>query len=313
MIKASAFSILVFFLLLASPPLFADNESSQRLCPLPMVEAEKILFDWLVDSGFDVSKTSPERDQIFLLGLKGSESWEMILRPYSPLASYLRMKYTVNGQPQQGKLDELWAYLEGYSRGQRSERKDFEKEVPPKVLSQSQSVVCIKAKVEQGEIQFSGFIVDKKGLIVSTAHDLKDAQEISAILHNGQKLKGDLVKIDYHRDLILIDIKYKLNSSVSLKGRKLLKNGEKVYSIGYPFNFNYQRMVHFGIIDGPPRSVDHLPLWKVEMETLPGSSGGPVFDAQGNLVAIVKGRYRGTETVGFLIPLDTILEFLREK
>ena len=311
MIKASAFSILVFFLLLASLPLYADNENSQKLCPLPMVEVEKILFDWLVDSGFNVSKTSPEGDQIFLLGLKGSERWEMILRPFSPLASYLRMKYTVNGQPQQGKLDELWAYLEGYTKDHHSERKDFEQKIPPPVLSQNQSVVCIKAKVEQGEIQFSGFIVDKKGLIISTAHDLKAVQEISVILHNGQKLKGDLVKIDYHRDLILIDINFKLNSSISLKGGRFLKNGEKVYSIGYPFNL--QRTVHSGMIDGPPRLVDHLPLWRVEMETLPGSSGSPVFDVQGNLVAIVKGRYRGTETVGFLIPLDTILEFLKEK
>lgn len=311
MIKTGAFSILIFSLLLASPSLFADNEGPQRLCSLPMVEVEKILYDWLVNSGFDVSKTFPESDQVFLLGLKGSENWEMILRPYSPLASYLRMKYTVNGQPQQGKLNELWAYLEGYSRGQRSERKDFEKEVPPPVLSQSESVVCIKAIVEQGEIQFSGFIVDKKGLIISTAHDLKDTQEISVILHNGQQLKGDLVKIDSHRDLILININFKLNSSISLKGRKLLKNGEKVYSIGYPFN--HQRTVHSGMIDGLPRLVDHLPLWRVEMETLPGSSGSPVFDGQGNLVAIVKGRYRGTETVGFLIPLDTILEFIKEK
>jgi len=43
-----------------------------------------------------------------------------------------------------------------------------------------------------------------------------------------------------------------------------------------------------------------------------GSSGSPVFDAQGNLVAIVKGRYRGTESVGFLIPLATIIESAKE-
>jgi serine protease Do len=311
MIKVRASSILIILLFLMSPSLYADNEKFQRLCPLPIVEAEKILLDWLVDSGFDVSKTTPEGDQIYLLGRKGSENLEIILIPHSPLASHLKIKYTVNGQPQQGKLDELWAYLEVYFEGQRLEKKEFENEVPPEVLSKSQSVVYIKAKVVQGEIQFSGFIIDKKGLIVSTAHDLNAVQEISVFLPNGQKFKGNLVKIDHHRDLILIAINVKFNSSISLKGRGLLKNGEKVYFIGYPFN--HQRTVHSGIIDGPPRFVNHLPLWRVDMETLPGSSGSPVFDVEGNLVAIVKGRYRGTETVGFLIPLDTILEFLGEK
>ena len=42
----------------------------------------------------------------------------------------------------------------------------------------------------------------------------------------------------------------------------------------------------------------------------PGSSGSPVFDNQGRLVGMVKGRYRGTTTVGFVTPLETIVAFL---
>ena len=55
------------------------------------------------------------------------------------------------------------------------------------------------------------------------------------------------------------------------------------------------------------------PLWQVTMETLPGSSGSPVFDTAGRLVAMVRGRYRGTESVGFLTPWDTMKEFLQGK
>jgi len=46
------------------------------------------------------------------------------------------------------------------------------------------------------------------------------------------------------------------------------------------------------------------------MNIYPGSSGSPVFDARGQLVAMVKGRYRGTTTVGFLTPLEAIITFL---
>ena len=52
--------------------------------------------------------------------------------------------------------------------------------------------------------------------------------------------------------------------------------------------------------------------WRVMlMEILPGSSGGPVFDREGNFVGMVKGRFRGAGKVGFLIPLETIIEFVK--
>ena len=51
-------------------------------------------------------------------------------------------------------------------------------------------------------------------------------------------------------------------------------------------------------------------LWQVNMRIHPGSSGSPVFDLEGNLVAMVKGRYRGAETVGFLIPFASLMEFI---
>jgi serine protease Do len=49
------------------------------------------------------------------------------------------------------------------------------------------------------------------------------------------------------------------------------------------------------------------------MKTLPGGSGSPVFDGEGKLVAMVKGRYRGTDIVGFLTPLDIMRQFLDER
>jgi serine protease Do len=49
------------------------------------------------------------------------------------------------------------------------------------------------------------------------------------------------------------------------------------------------------------------------METPPGSSGSPVFDREGKMVAMIKGRYRGTHSTGFLIPLETVVKFLNEK
>jgi serine protease Do len=59
--------------------------------------------------------------------------------------------------------------------------------------------------------------------------------------------------------------------------------------------------------------MNNAPLLQVVMKTLPGGSGSPVFDREGSLVAMVKGRYRGTDIVGFLTPLEIMRQFLRER
>jgi serine protease Do len=55
-----------------------------------------------------------------------------------------------------------------------------------------------------------------------------------------------------------------------------------------------------------------MPFWQVNMDIYPGSSGSPVFDGQGRLIGMVKGRYRGTSSIGFVIPLETIISFVQE-
>ncbi|MEW5801065.1 MAG: S1C family serine protease [bacterium] len=168
-----------------------------------------------------------------------------------------------------------------------------------------------RAGRETKPIQFSGFIIDRDGFILATAHDLEGIHEVRVILDNGRELKGSIRKIDHDRDLALISVGAKFDTFIPLaRGRNILDIGEKVYSIGWPLNL--RGTVHAGFINGPPRKVNTLPLWQVNMEILPGSSGSPVFDARGQIVAVVKGRYRGTDSVGFLIPLGTVREFLRE-
>ena len=86
--------------------------------------------------------------------------------------------------------------------------------------------------------------------------------------------------------------------------------GDRVYSIGCPNNLN--GLVFQGTVNSPPRLVNNQLLWQVNMETHPGSSGSPVFDGNGKFFGVVKGRYRGTDTIGFLIPFKTVNRFLEE-
>lgn len=311
MIRPNKLLILVLSFVLIGIPLFAETEGSLKLYPLPITELEGALFRWLTHSGFEVRRTSLKMGQVQLNAVKAKENWQIFLKPRSPLATEVQARYSVGEQPDEARLQELWGYISRYTKGPSVEKWDAYQGIPTAVLSQIESVVCIRARAKNEDIQLSGFIVDQDGLIICTAHDLKGVRDIRVVLYDGRELKGHLVKMDPRRDLTLIDTNLKSTTFISLaKGRNLLGMGERLYSVGCPVNLG--GTVHPGIINGPPRLVNDLPLWQVNMQIQPGSSGSPVFDAQGNLVAIIKGRYRGTESVGFLIPFETIIEFVKE-
>ncbi|MCI5122001.1 MAG: serine protease, partial [Candidatus Electrothrix sp. AUS4] len=160
-------------------------------------------------------------------------------------------------------------------------------------------------------VQFSGFFIEK-GLVLCTAHDLGTVEDVSIVSTVGVHFEGKIIRRDPQRDLALIQIENGPDQMVSLtEGRNLVGMGERVFSIGCPVAL--RGTVNAGFINGPPRRVHDLPLWQADIEIQPGSSGSPVFDSNGALIAVVKGRHRLSPGIGFLIPLEVITDFLQEK
>jgi serine protease Do len=309
--KAKTVSCFILYFIWIASITFADIGVPLRVWPYPITESVEVLSQWFKDHGFELSRISLDAGSFQLKAAKGEESWQVILRPCSPLATEVKFQYTREGQPDEAKIEELRAYLKHYNTGLYEKKEHFGQTIPAHILSYRENSVCIEADLEQGHIQFSGVIIDEDGLIISTAHDLKGVKNVTVTMNTGQQNDAYLIAADFHRDLALIKINSGFKSWVSLtKGRNFLRMGEKIYAISCP---NHQsNTFHSGVIIGPPRRANDLPLWQVSMSVFQGNSGSPVFDEQGNLVGIVKGRYRGTDSIGFLIPLETILEFLKE-
>jgi serine protease Do len=306
----------ILSIVLISIPILAEAEDPVKSHhPLPVFELEKVITGWLEHSGYKVSRAPLQMGKVQIKAVKEKKGWQISLAPHSALATELQAKCTAEGKPDEAQLERLRDHIEGYLSG-NSKANSIETEaprqfIPTAVLSQAESVVCLRAEFEDDDMQFSGFIVDEDGLIISTAHGLKGIEQLTVILSDGRQFKGNLIKMDLRRDLAFVDIKGKFDSYIPVaNGRNLLGMGEQLYSIGCPINLG--GTVYTGIINSPPRRVNGLPLWQVDMEIHPGSSGSPVFDVQGNLVAVVKGRYRGTDSVGFLIPFETIMEFAKD-
>jgi serine protease Do len=280
--------------------------------PAPASEVVEIISGWFTDQGYSVRRDFPRPGTVHLAAWNSRDEWDITVRPHSALASVVTVIHdgaTSSSQACQRLLEHVNGDLLETLPSPPPRAEGLRQTVPTAVLDRIETVVCIRGRSKKREVQFSGFVVDPDGLVLCTAHDLADHQRVTVTFHDGASVPGTIVRLDLHQDLALVECPAGARAFVSLSsGRNLLGMGESVFSIGCPNNL--RGTLARGTINGPPRLVKDQPLWQVEMEIYPGSSGSPVFDAQGQLVAMVKGRYRGTTTVGFLTPLETIIAFL---
>jgi len=310
-LKSITISCIFICLITVGASLYAGTESSSKLYALSVSELEAIVLDWLTRSGFETQLSRLKMGAVHLTITRPSEKLQIVLKPRSELITEIHADAAPKATQRSDTLDLMAAYIEGYIQGAAKKKEISNQVIPPAVLSQIGSVVCIDTKSKKKNPHHTGFVVDLQGLVLTTIHDVETFHDITVTLHGGRKLVGDVIKKNTDQDLALINIRAGLKNAVSLAGgRNLLGMGERVYTVGCPIHL--VDPVFPGIINGPPRRVDKLTYWQVDMEIHPGNSGSPVFDVQGNLAGIVKGRYRGTKSIGFLIPLETIIAFVKE-
>ncbi len=289
-------------------PVLADRD--QQIYSLPQTEAEDVVVRWLESRGFSLRRSGIDNQGVRLYAQKGPRLWQITLWPHSPLATRIKASHTVNGTTESSYLQDLWIVLDDHLQAVMGSPPRHDEPKPDTVFSKTDAVVCIHVGDAGQSLQVTGFVIDKKGLIICTAHGLRDIKKtLTVVLRDGRELPGWVIKMDKRCDLTLVDVKTDLEVSLNLSyGRDLLEEAETIYSV--VCSDNAEGAVFPGIVIGPPRKTDGQVLWQANMQIRPGSSGSPVFDHQGNLVAVVKGRYRGADKMGFLIPFGSLMKFL---
>ncbi|MDA8141391.1 MAG: serine protease [Desulfobacteraceae bacterium] len=299
-------AILYYLVLLVSPAV-AGTENHERIFSMPIFETEEVIRPWLENNGFELSRATQEGMQVQLDAETQNQHWLISLKAHSPLATRIIV------DPLRGEnsplLNAFWEYLDGYVKIPDSGAAVVTAVVPNEVRNQLNAVVCIYSDRNGAPLQVSGFALDRSGLILTTAHDLKMGHAVSVRLHNGHEKEGRVIKLDADLDLCLIQMKGRLDQVVSLDhGRYLTGEKEKLFALSCAQGKMAE--IQSGMLDGPPRRVEGTVLLQVRLHIEPGSSGSPILDDHGRLTGVVKGRFRGTNMIGFVIPFDTVLQFL---
>ncbi len=305
----SSVRICILLIVLFYTPVQADENSSLSISILsmPVAESEEVIKTWLARSGFLSIQDHRRMNRVIVEAWHGGKPWRIELSAHTPLAT--RMRITTADETAPRQIVALRTYLDDYINNEAPTTADIRTDVPKVVRDHLAAVVCIYAVGKGSPIQLSGFCIDSKGLILSTAHNLVIGQAVRVQFLDGQSVNGRVVKLDAKRDLCLVRVPSHLPEVIAFRnGRYAPEMDEWLYAMGCPRGES--ATVRIGTLDGPPRRVDGFPLWQARIEIAPGSSGSPVLDEQGRLTAIIKGRYRGTSDIGFLIPFETLLHFM---
>lgn len=134
----------------------------------------------------------------------------------------------------------------------------------------------------------TGFVVDEAGRIVTNAHVVGEAEDVVLVSPDGERRLGAVVGTDPLTDIALIAPRGGGFAAPLPAGEAgTLRRGERVYAIGNPIAFPFS--VTEGIVSGLSRAYD--PAWPVDFiqhdaAINPGSSGGPLIDAEGRVVGM---------------------------
>jgi serine protease Do len=167
----------------------------------------------------------------------------------------------------------------------------------------------------QGDTPFrgqgSGFIISSDGLILTNAHVVRDAREVTVKLADRRELKAKVLGSDPATDIAVLRVSAEKLPTVQFGDPKSLQVGDYVLAIGAPFGF--EQSVTAGIVSAKGRSLPgdaYVPFIQTDAAVNPGNSGGPLFDADGNVVGInaqIYSQTGGYQGLAFAIPIDVAL------
>jgi serine protease Do len=161
----------------------------------------------------------------------------------------------------------------------------------------------------------SGFIVSPDGYVLTNAHVVADASEVTVKLTDRREFRAKVIGVDKPSDVALIKIPATGLPVVRFGDPSRIRPGQWAIAIGSPFGFD--NSVTAGVISavGRPLPADEsgtsvVTFIQTDAAVNPGNSGGPLFNLDGEVIGInaqIYSRTGGYMGMSFAIPIDIAL------
>src|SRR5437016_9194009 len=162
----------------------------------------------------------------------------------------------------------------------------------------------------------SGFILSSDGYVLTNAHVVDDASEVSVKLTDKREFKAKVVGTDKRTDVALLKIDATGLPKVTIGDPEKLKVGEWVAAIGKPFGL--ENTITAGIVSAKGRDLPNenlVSFIQTDVPINPGNSGGPLFNMKGEVVGVnsqIFSRTGGYMGLAFAIPIDVAINVIKQ-
>ncbi|KAM7452463.1 Serine protease htra2 [Porites harrisoni] len=164
----------------------------------------------------------------------------------------------------------------------------------------------------------SGFIVTEDGMVLTNAHVVENAVNVSVKLKDGREFSGTVIDIDLENDLAAVKLDSTKNvrfPTLTLGSSATIRPGEWVIAMGSPLQLS--NTITAGIVSTVHRAGEEIGLPNREMEYIQtdaainvGNSGGPLVNLDGHAIGINAITVRFAAGISFSIPIDAAKDFL---
>jgi len=165
---------------------------------------------------------------------------------------------------------------------------------------------------EEREVQRgvgSGFIISADGFVLTNAHVVEGADQVTVTLSDRREFKAKVLGADRRSDVAVLKLDATNLPYLRTGDSSKIRVGEWVLAIGSPFGL--ENTVTAGIISAKSRDTgDYLPLIQSDVAVNPGNSGGPLINLRGEVIGInsqiatLSGAYNG---ISFAVPIDEVI------
>ena len=187
------------------------------------------------------------------------------------------------------------------------------------------SVVAISANVKttiygqatEGVSTGSGFIMTEDGYVITNAHVVDGASDVTVTTHDGMEYSATVEGADTTNDVAVLKVEATGLPAVTMGSSDALVIGDMVVAIGNPLG-TLSSTQTVGYVSGKDRDITTdgsiISMIQTDAAINSGNSGGPLFNMAGEVVGITTAKYSGTSTsgasiegIGFAIPIDDVI------
>ena len=169
----------------------------------------------------------------------------------------------------------------------------------------------------------SGFIISADGYILTNFHVIEYAYEskksATVMTYDGTEYKAEIVGADEGNDIAVLKIDAEGLNPVTFADSDSIAVGDTVYAVGNPLG-ELDFTMTTGMVSALDRTItadeNYVPInmFQIDAAVNPGNSGGPVYNAAGQVIGVVtaKSSATGVEGLGFAVPANDAVNIANE-